>query len=541
MRTRGQQLACELLLEYRRRLPSFPANQDSGGTRLGQRAGAGVGVHSERPPLLSLNQGLLHLRENRERRRDGRRRCSGRRSGGGAARRRAAALEGTHSGDGLPIARTAHPASGEALAGREGKARRALAAPGASAGLAALAGTPASIAHLGWPWRVQAGRQRCGGRRAHSLLTLLESALLVSESGDLDGRLTMGALEAEKRLPMMSVNSAAGWARDTRSAIGAAFTLRRSPTITHTCPSSRQRSAPPSGRQQWLAAPFWLRCTPTRLQQRAAVVPRRWQHGGVQQQQQLSQGRHLSRAVALQHQLRRAAPHEAGAPAAAQCGSSSSQAGAPPFDAATADAAGLWSSPACLVVSHGLACHCTQAGRAVQMCNEPTCCMLEAIAHARAQAHGGIDSPSRLHACVPPCCCAHRVPPAALPLQAGPPKPNPRFSRKDLKRIKQEGPSIEDLKVRCTSAVARVVGRGPATSAGASLRLLAHSRHRSPPAACACFSPPPRRRTSRCPPPAACRAAWTLFLKRCWAPGRGMRPSRRGPACRACRTWSFTR
>jgi hypothetical protein len=32
-------------------------------------------------------------------------------------------------------------------------------------------------------------------------------------------------------------------------------------------------------------------------------------------------------------------------------------------------------------------------------------------------------------------------------LQEGPPKPNPRFTRKDLKRIKQQGPSIEDLQV----------------------------------------------------------------------------------------------
>jgi hypothetical protein len=29
----------------------------------------------------------------------------------------------------------------------------------------------------------------------------------------------------------------------------------------------------------------------------------------------------------------------------------------------------------------------------------------------------------------------------------GPPKPNPRFSRADLKRIKQQGPSIDDLMV----------------------------------------------------------------------------------------------
>lgn len=32
--------------------------------------------------------------------------------------------------------------------------------------------------------------------------------------------------------------------------------------------------------------------------------------------------------------------------------------------------------------------------------------------------------------------------------QVTPPKPNPKFSRKDLKRIKQQGPSIEDLHVR---------------------------------------------------------------------------------------------
>ena len=34
-------------------------------------------------------------------------------------------------------------------------------------------------------------------------------------------------------------------------------------------------------------------------------------------------------------------------------------------------------------------------------------------------------------------------------LQAGPPKPNPRFSRKDLKRIKQQGPTMADLQVWC--------------------------------------------------------------------------------------------
>lgn len=44
-------------------------------------------------------------------------------------------------------------------------------------------------------------------------------------------------------------------------------------------------------------------------------------------------------------------------------------------------------------------------------------------------------------------CC--RPPPDVTPRrpQASPPKPNPRFSRKDLKRIKQEGPSIDDLHV----------------------------------------------------------------------------------------------
>ncbi|KAL4448900.1 hypothetical protein ABPG77_007617 [Micractinium sp. CCAP 211/92] len=58
-----------------------------------------------------------------------------------------------------------------------------------------------------------------------------------------------------------------------------------------------------------------------------------------------------------------------------------------------------------------------------------------------------------------PCSTSYLVPPSSRPIrrrglappqaaakEATPPKPNPKFSRKDLKRIKQQGPSIEDLR-----------------------------------------------------------------------------------------------
>ena len=76
-----------------------------------------------------------------------------------------------------------------------------------------------------------------------------------------------------------------------------------------------------------------------------------------------------------------------------------------------------------------------------------------------------------------------------LQQQQQPPKPNARFTRKDLKRIKQEGPTIDDLQVPACLPPARPPARLPAClpACGCRMRPL-------PPRPPACLAPSERCR-----------------------------------------------